>query len=487
MLRDKIRTDYRRRTHPALRTCLTIALSSLSLSCGLMKNNPTVQLGNTGGKTKSDSDAAGTEKPKANRPPTISTISSQSAKAADGLKIKVQFTIMDEDGELDCAQSMAMKSSNPTLLPIVNVVFAGTYPNCTAELAPASKQSGNSDVTFVVSDGLLPAETSFSISIGIGNKPPVVSGDRYKYMNKNEAAPEFMVKVYDQDSPAGACDQKNLFSEITAAKEFVNELTWGGQWPDCTVKVIPKTDFTGFIKWNVWASDGDAQGAKSVYALYVSTPPEVTSIAPAAATATPKATPRPPLDQIQVRETISELVSTRTLDPEKICTAKLIQDYNVMSGNKVWLPLKKDEQFAVTNFDFISTLLLVRFIENKGVITFRIPPQYAQLNCSKEIYGKSPDMETYTVAMTDVDFYAESTLTNKVCTIKEGSFAKDQLYTEANLVQVGENTVSEFVLKPELECTTPSGKAYYPPIDPLVRFNEVNTGNARILRLHLRK
>ena len=96
-------------------------------------------------------------------------------------------------------------------------------------------------------------------------------------------------------------------------------------------------------------------------------------------------------------------------------------------------------------------------------------------------------METYTVAMTDVDFYAESTLTNKVCTLKEGSFAKDQLYTDISLIQVGQNTIGEVVLKPELGCTTPSGKAYYPSTEPLVRFNEVNTGNERILRLHLRK
>ncbi len=486
MLQVKIPSQIRKHRNPALRIGLLAILSCFSLSCGLLKNNPTVQLGNTGGKTKSDADAAGTEKPKANRPPTISAISSQSAKAADDLKIKVQFTIKDEDGELDCTQSMAMKSSNPTLLPIDNVVFAGTYPNCTAELTPASKQSGNTDVTFVVSDGLLPAETSFSISIGIGNKPPIVSGDRYKYINKNEAPPEFMVKVYDQDSPAGSCDQKNLFSEITASKDFVSELIWGGQWPDCMVKVIPKTDFTGFIKWNVWASDGEAQGAKSVYALYVSTPPEVVSVGPAVASPKPSATAISSINSDAAKQTINTFVSSKAADPNKICTASFKQDYNYGVFDKIIFSFQKGQTFAISRLVTNGEFNIVHFTETGAAISLPIPEQYADFSCSKEVSNEL-DKEAHAFLLKNVTYYSEKTLTNQVCTLSAGSSARKSLYSSQSTFPEGGSLVKEYVLKPEFGCTSPSGKFYQNESTNSVVINGVMIYTLREAQIYLRK
>ncbi len=66
----------------------------------------------------------------------------------------VNFTIGDIDGPLACSTANTITvSSNTTLVPLANVFFAGTFPNCSATITPVNNQFGSTNLTFRVTDG----------------------------------------------------------------------------------------------------------------------------------------------------------------------------------------------------------------------------------------------------------------------------------------------------------------------------------------------
>lgn len=99
-----------------------------------------------------------------NDPPTIDTISA--VYTNQNQAAVVSFVINDVDGALSCSVVMsATISTNATLIPIGNIVFSGTYPNCQATVTPAAGLSGSSTLTFQVNDGLANASTTVSFTV----------------------------------------------------------------------------------------------------------------------------------------------------------------------------------------------------------------------------------------------------------------------------------------------------------------------------------
>jgi hypothetical protein len=64
----------------------------------------------------------------------------------------VNFTINDINGPLACSGSVTATSSNIVLIPVANIVFGGTYPNCTATITPTNNNYGSSSINFKVTD-----------------------------------------------------------------------------------------------------------------------------------------------------------------------------------------------------------------------------------------------------------------------------------------------------------------------------------------------
>jgi hypothetical protein len=94
--------------------------------------------------------------PAGNDLPIISAISDQIINE-DGNTGALNFTITDEEDPLNCATSMSKASSNATLVPSGNIVFAGTAPTCTVTVTPAAGEHGIATITLSVSDGVNPA------------------------------------------------------------------------------------------------------------------------------------------------------------------------------------------------------------------------------------------------------------------------------------------------------------------------------------------
>jgi hypothetical protein len=98
-----------------------------------------------------------------NDAPTISAITAK--YAPQNQASVVNFTIADIDGPLNCLLVMSGTSSNTALIPNANIVFSGTFPNCQATITPVAAQSGVANLTFIVNDGALTANSPFSQTI----------------------------------------------------------------------------------------------------------------------------------------------------------------------------------------------------------------------------------------------------------------------------------------------------------------------------------
>jgi hypothetical protein len=96
-------------------------------------------------------------------PPTIGPIADQKIKIG-GSTDPLPFTIGSGQVSPDTL-TLSGDSSNPTLLPVTNIVFGGAGTSRTVSATPLSGQTGSSTVTITVSDGTLTDNTSFVLTV----------------------------------------------------------------------------------------------------------------------------------------------------------------------------------------------------------------------------------------------------------------------------------------------------------------------------------
>ena len=99
----------------------------------------------------------------ANGTPTISDITNQTGES--GLATPaIGFAVADAETPAD-SLAVSAKSSNPSLVPVANILFGGSGGNRTLSLTPALGQTGSATITITVSDGLATASDSFNITV----------------------------------------------------------------------------------------------------------------------------------------------------------------------------------------------------------------------------------------------------------------------------------------------------------------------------------
>jgi sialate O-acetylesterase len=108
-----------------------------------------------------------------NLPPTVTAVADQNV-AVNGRTPPLGFTVGDSGtpaGELGVTAS----SSNPGLVPVANIVIGGSGGSRTVRVTPAANRTGSAMVTLAVSDGLLTATTSFTVTVVAGGALKAVS------------------------------------------------------------------------------------------------------------------------------------------------------------------------------------------------------------------------------------------------------------------------------------------------------------------------
>ena len=96
--------------------------------------------------------------------PVVSTIANQT-RNEDTATAALAFTITDIDSTLNCTTGITKGSSNTTIVPAVNIVTAGTAPNCTVIVTPDANQNGGPvTITLGVTDGTNTTNSTFNVT-----------------------------------------------------------------------------------------------------------------------------------------------------------------------------------------------------------------------------------------------------------------------------------------------------------------------------------
>ena len=99
-----------------------------------------------------------------NDQPTITNIPDRAATTDMSIG-PLAFTIGDVDNAVSTLLVTAT-SSNPTLVPVTGVILAGTSANRSVTINPSAGQNGTAIITVTVSDGLLTASDTCTVTIG---------------------------------------------------------------------------------------------------------------------------------------------------------------------------------------------------------------------------------------------------------------------------------------------------------------------------------
>lgn len=161
-----------------------------------------------------------------NSAPTIAAIAATFGN--ENTAYVLNFIVDDIDGPLDCATAMTTTSTNTTLIPVANVVFGGTYPNCSATITPANNVFGSTSLNFKVTDsGGLFSSTAFIHTVRDAVSKTWLLGDggdtnTYSYSSANiESAAPGVIRL----TPL-VVDQTDDSSGATGFTALPTTLTW---------------------------------------------------------------------------------------------------------------------------------------------------------------------------------------------------------------------------------------------------------------------
>ncbi len=187
-----------------------------------------------------------------NDAPTMSAIAAQTTNE-DTAKV-VNFTINDVDSTITCSGSVSASSSNTSIVSNDHVVFAGTYPNCTATISPSANQFGNLNLTFTVSDGALSASRTFALTVAPIDDAPVISTIAAQSTNE-DVAKSVSFTITDIDSTLTCSGSVSATSSnsglITSANVNIT-----GTAPNCVASLTPTLNQSGTSTITLTVSDG---------------------------------------------------------------------------------------------------------------------------------------------------------------------------------------------------------------------------------------
>ncbi len=194
-----------------------------------------------------------------NVPPTITGIADQVIDE-DASTAALDFTVGDAETP---AENLTVSgfSSNPTLVPTNQIVFAGSGANRTVTVMPATNQNGVATITVSVSDGRDVTSTNFMLTVNAVNDPPTIStiADRTTLVDTSvgpfdftvgdvETAPGSLLVTGTSSNPTLVPNQNMFFYNLGATR---------------TLTVTPAAGQTGTTLITVTVSDGQLSSDRS--------------------------------------------------------------------------------------------------------------------------------------------------------------------------------------------------------------------------------
>lgn len=213
-----------------------------------------------------------------NAAPVISSIINQAAN--EDVALPVSFTITDSDSILNCSSSMSATSSNVSLLPVANIVFSGTAPNCVATLTPLLNQSGVSNIVFTVTDTVTAVTSSFVYTANAANDAPTISSISAQSTNEDVAL-SINFTIADVDSVL-ICATSMSASSSNSSLIAAGGIVFSGTAPNCVATLTPVADQNGAVNLTFRISDAQPLFMDQTFAVTVNAvndAPTITAIA----------------------------------------------------------------------------------------------------------------------------------------------------------------------------------------------------------------
>jgi hypothetical protein len=186
----------------------------------------------------------------ANAVPTISDISDQTI-GINSPTSALAFTIADAETASDNLL-MSAASSNPSLIPVTNIVFGGSGANRTVTISPASNQSGTATIGLIVSDGFTTSMDTFILTVM--NAIPTISDLTDQTIAANSATPALAFTISDMETAA----ESLVLSAVSTNQNLVpnTNIVFGGSGLGRTVTLTPNPDQVGTTTIILTVSDG---------------------------------------------------------------------------------------------------------------------------------------------------------------------------------------------------------------------------------------
>jgi len=212
-----------------------------------------------------------------NHPPTITKITNQSiyeSTATSALALTV-----GDDLTPGASLSVTGASSNITLAPVANIVFAGTGATRSVTVTPVAGKSGIATISLIVTDsGGLTTTTSFILTVKVPPSP-TITAIANQLINMGTSTSALAFTVGDAITPAASLTITSASSNTALIPTTGIVLVGPSAAGVCSVTITPKSVYSGVTTMTLTVFDGNGRTAKTTFTLTVNHPPTITTIA----------------------------------------------------------------------------------------------------------------------------------------------------------------------------------------------------------------
>ncbi|CAN2040736.1 exported hypothetical protein [Candidatus Magnetomoraceae bacterium gMMP-15] len=186
--------------------------------------------------------------------PVILNLPEQEATDEDTPTDAIFFEVGDSDTLVDLLV-VSGNSSDATLVPDGNIVFAGSDANRTVTVTPADNKFGEVTITIQVEDNVKHyAEDSFVLTITPVNDPPTISDISDQEIGESITSDPISFTVVDVDLETADS------LEVSASSSYTNlipneNIVFGGSDANRTVTITPADNYTGTATITVIVTD----------------------------------------------------------------------------------------------------------------------------------------------------------------------------------------------------------------------------------------
>jgi hypothetical protein len=206
-----------------------------------------------------------------NTAPTISNLAGSISMNENGTNT-VSITVGDAE---TAAADLTVRavSSNPSLVPDVNLFFGGSGSSRTVAVTPKPFRSGSAVITLIVTDGVLTRSNTFNVTVqpSPSNTPPTINNPATSVtITANTATGALPFTIGDGQTPVALLEVTATSSDSTLVPPHGIFLTGSGA--DRTVTITPALNLSGTTTISLMVNDGSLQTTNTFLLIVLSSP-----------------------------------------------------------------------------------------------------------------------------------------------------------------------------------------------------------------------